>query len=65
MNQTELAKKAGITDAMLSYILNGERSPSAKIAKRLAEITDTPWWFWIDGKPEELKEVVKNAKSWT
>ena len=60
--QYKLAENAGISPAMLSLILKGERRPSWKTAKRLAEVTDTKPELWLDGTPEEIKTVLNCSK---
>ncbi len=58
--QYQLAENAGISAAMLSLILKGERRPSWKAAKRLAEVTDTKPELWLDGTPEQIKETLNS-----
>ena len=62
MKQVELAKKAGITEGMMSFILNGERRPSWDIAKKLAEATGTDPYLWMENNTDELKKAVKEAR---
>lgn len=40
--QSALAKKAKITQAHLSYILSGERTPSLPLALKIAKIANIP-----------------------
>lgn len=42
LNQTELAKRAGISRQMVSLIERGDYTPSVVIALKLAEIFDEP-----------------------
>ena len=37
-NQRTIAKKAGVTEAMISHIIKGKREPSIKLARKLSEI---------------------------
>ena len=62
IKQFELAKAAGITEAMLSYILSGERRPSWDVAKKLAELTSTDPLLWMEYNAIEMRKAVKNAK---
>jgi len=57
--QREMAEKAGITEAFLSYIVNGKRRPSWKVAKNLALVTGTKPELWLDGSPEVIKRTIK------
>ena len=50
MKQVELAKKAGITEGMVSFILSGERRPSWDVAKKLAKATGTDPYLWMEYK---------------
>ena len=38
-NQTDLAKHLKITPPYLSFLLSGKRSPSLKVAARIAQVT--------------------------
>ena len=62
IKQFELAKAAGITEAMLSYILSGERRPSWDVAKKLAELTNTNPLLWMEYEIDKMRKVVENAK---
>ena len=37
-NQRTIAKKVGVTEAMISHIVKGKRMPSIKLARKLKEI---------------------------
>lgn len=41
MKQKDVAAKVGITEAFLSYIINGLREPSVSVASQLAKVLDT------------------------
>lgn len=56
---TEIAKKAGITQGALSNILSGRRRPSWSVAKRLAQVTNTTPYLWLEGTPDEIKSALK------
>ena len=65
--QTEIAKKAGITDGFLSQILTGIRTPSWETAKKLHQATGIRPEFWMESRnnPELLKSKLQrlnNAK---
>ena len=38
MSQNELARLAGISPSHLSYLMNGQRSPSPRVRRRLQEV---------------------------
>ena len=57
-----LAEKCGCSAPMISQIRNGKARPSWKLAKRLAEVTDTNPELWLDGTPEEIKTVLNYSK---
>ncbi len=61
MKQVELAKRAGITEGMISFILSGERRPSIDVAKKLAEATGTDPLLWMEYNISEMLKAVKNA----
>jgi DNA-binding XRE family transcriptional regulator len=42
MTETELAEKAGVTQACINQIKTGKRTPSWRVALRLKEITGIP-----------------------
>lgn len=37
LNQRQLAKKVGVTDSYISYLLNGKREPSLAMAQTMAK----------------------------
>ncbi|MBU4185998.1 MAG: helix-turn-helix domain-containing protein [Proteobacteria bacterium] len=59
---TEIAEKANITQGALSNILSGRRRPSWTVAKRLAQVTYTTPYLWLEGMPDEIKSALKNFK---
>jgi transcriptional regulator with XRE-family HTH domain len=61
LKQVELAKKAGITEGMMSFILNGERRPSWDVAKKLAAATGTDPHLWMESETEAKIKAIKNA----
>ena len=58
MTQIKIAKKAQITQGHLSKILNGKRSPSWKLAKKLAEVTGTDPVLWLEGSSQERRAAL-------
>jgi len=62
LKQVELAKKAGITEGMVSFILSGERRPSIDVAERLAQATGTHALLWMKYNIKEMLRAVKEAK---
>jgi len=62
--QTQIAKKAGISDGLLSQILTGSKSPSWENAKVLSKVTGIPVELWMESKnnPEQLKNRLKELK---
>ena len=62
MKQVELAKRAGITEGMVSLILSGERRPSWDVAKKLAAATGTDPYLWMEYKISEMLQAVREAK---
>ena len=47
MKQSELAKKIGISQSMLHYILNGKRGIGPKTAEKLSGVSNKTAWWWI------------------
>ena len=56
--QTQLAAKAGITQAFISMILSNKRRPSWNMAKKLAVVTKTKPELWLEGNSETIKIVL-------
>jgi transcriptional regulator with XRE-family HTH domain len=56
--QTYLAKKANISDAFLSEILAGKKSPSWETAKKLSKFSHIPVSIWMESKNsyQEIRE---------
>jgi transcriptional regulator with XRE-family HTH domain len=59
MKQTDLAKKVGVSQTKISFIVNGVRRPSWPEARRLARATGTSPLLWLEGRPEQIKGVLK------
>ncbi len=57
---TEIAKRVNITQGALSNILSGRRRPSWTVAKRLAQVTNTTPYLWLEGTPDEIKSALKD-----
>ena len=60
-NQKSIAKKSEVTPSFLSQILSGNKRPSWKTAKRLAEATNTEPALWMEGTPDEIRAAVFEA----
>ena len=62
IKQTEIAETAGVSDALVSLILSGQRRPSWRVAKRLASASRTKPELWLEGSPDEIREALKSRK---
>lgn len=62
LTQEEVAHRTGITRQFYSMIENGERTPSVKVAKKIASALGIDWTlFFAEGGNETLlKENDKN-----
>ncbi|MGD9732556.1 MAG: transcriptional regulator [Desulfamplus sp.] len=62
--QTHIAKMAGISDAFLSEILAGKKTPYWETAKRLSNVTGIPVEIWMESKnnPKQLRNQIKGLK---
>lgn len=58
INDSQIAKKAGVSKQTLSNIINGRRRPSWRAAKRIAYVTSTDPVLWMEGAPYEIKKAV-------
>ncbi len=56
MKQFELAKKIGISQSMLHYILNDKRGIGKKTAEKLSKVSKRNAWWWITA---DLADVFK------
>jgi len=64
INQTEVARRADITDAFFSEILAGKKNPSWKTAKKLAKVLSwTSPVFWMESTSQERREAFLNKKA--
>ena len=54
-SQTQIAKEAGITQQMYSFIELGERRPSVEVAKKIAAVLGFDWTRFFED--EEDKET--------
>lgn len=61
MKQKDLAKKLNVSDAYLSMLINRQRVPNWNMAKRIAEITDTTPYLWLEGSSDEIREALKST----
>jgi len=58
LNQYSVAHEARISQQFYSFIENGKRDPSVKVAKRIAEVLDFDWTRFY-----EKEKTEKGAKS--
>lgn len=58
MKQQEIAKKANTSQGYISELISTKKRPSWKIAKALAEATNTTPELWLEGSTEEIKEAL-------
>lgn len=62
-NQTELAKRAGITPSALSQIESGDRFPSTVVVHKLAKALSTSVDYLLGDKTEEdLSDILQDKK---
>lgn len=61
MTQNEVAHKAGIERAYYTMIEQGNRSPSVKVAKDIAEALGFDWTIFFENKCNETKQSDKQA----
>lgn len=54
-NKTEFGKELGMSQPAVTQIINGDRNPSPRTAKRICEVLDCEW--------SELFEIVKTPQS--
>jgi len=59
--QKLIARSAGCTQQHLSQIINGKCRPSWQMAKRLAEVTETTPYLWLEGSPTEIKSHLESV----
>ena len=56
MSQNELARRCGVTSGYLSHLMNGRRSPSPRVRRRLMEVLgvdDFHVLFFIEEREDE------------
>ena len=58
MTNQEFCKKVGIGESVISRWLKGNRNPSIKSLKKIAEATNTPLEFFID---DGQKNFIENS----
>lgn len=52
--QQKIADQCGISQNFYSWIENGERTPSVKVAKKIAEVLDFDWTlFFTDDQTQD------------
>lgn len=57
MKQNEIAKILGISDAMVSMVLSGERRLSVENAKAAGELFGVDWTVFFDGDVETIRRI--------
>ena len=59
MNQKALAEACGISESHVSYIVNGKRWPSRRLAKKLERATgvSAAVWIWEPNKNPYVRRV--------
>ena len=57
IKQVRIAEMIEISTPFLNQIISGIRRPSWKVAKRLAQATDTKPELWLDGSPVEIRSI--------
>lgn len=65
MNQSQLAKKADITDAAMSNYVNGVRTPNSEVLLRIANVFNTSTDYLlgntnVDPSDDELHYIQRN-----
>lgn len=64
LNQTELAKKIGLSEAAISRYLNGTRFPSTKVVAKLMEAFNCKTSDLFESKDEQLAaKIVKKIEA--
>ena len=53
--QAQIAKAAGITQQMYSFIELGERRPSVEVAKKIAAVMGFNWTLFYEDEDEPTK----------
>lgn len=56
--QKDIAAEADVSPGFFSLILTGNRRPSWKVAKRLAQVTGTNPELWLEGEPEAIRKAI-------
>jgi len=62
LNQTELAKATGMSEATISKILSGRRYPSWRVAKLLAKATNSDAKIWMDDDLKAKKTAMEGGE---
>ena len=57
-DQKKIARRAEISEALLSAILLDQKRPSWTTAKRLAAVTNTDPVIWMESTGEKIKEAI-------
>jgi addiction module HigA family antidote len=63
LNQEQIAQKLGISQSLLSQILNGNRAISKTVAIRLSEeFGEAPGW-WAFASLNQVREKIENHQA--
>ena len=62
ITQTDIAKKIGRTQQLVSAIINGTARAGWDTAKALGFATNTDPVLWLDGTPDERKAAIDEIK---
>lgn len=61
-NFSKLANDAGYSRQYICNLLSGRQKPTYRIAKALAKVTSTDVMLWLEGSPDELRQMAMNYK---
>jgi transcriptional regulator with XRE-family HTH domain len=59
MNQSQFAKKAGLSKSFVSRWLSGQKRPGYETAKRLVERFGQTLEFWIESNPDRIRVFIE------
>jgi len=63
ITQKVIAKSARIKPDFLSHIVRGRKRCPRDVALRLEQVTGISKVVWVWGKPEEIREALRNFKN--
>jgi transcriptional regulator with XRE-family HTH domain len=59
--QKILAEESGLSEAFISYIVNGKKRPNWETGKTLSEVTGIPIDVWME---QDLAKIHKGLEEW-